>query len=61
MTKTPGIARSEVRRTIRNIDLPITLEIPKDPDDVQVNLNLRLILKINLEKNRAASPGDRLA
>jgi len=30
---------------IKNIDLPITLDLSKDPDDVQVNLNLRLIIK----------------
>lgn len=30
---------------IRNIDLPITLDISKGPGDVQINLNLKLIIK----------------
>ena len=30
---------------IRNIDLPITLEISKGPGDVQINLNLKLTIK----------------
>jgi signal recognition particle receptor subunit beta len=32
------------REKIKNIDLPITLDISKDPDDVQINLNLRLTI-----------------
>jgi len=35
----------KVQGKIREIDLPITLDISKDPDDVQIHLNLRLILK----------------
>ena len=30
---------------IRNIDVPITLDLSKDPGDVQVHLNLRLTIK----------------
>ncbi|MEI6614012.1 MAG: ADP-ribosylation factor-like protein [Chrysiogenales bacterium] len=30
---------------IRNIELPITLNISKDPGDVQINLNLKLTIK----------------
>ena len=30
---------------IRNIDLPITLDLSKDPDDVQINIHLKLTIK----------------
>jgi len=35
----------KAQRKIRNIDLPITLDISKDPGDVQINLNLKLTIK----------------
>jgi hypothetical protein len=35
----------KARGKIRNIDLPITLDISKNPDDVQINLNLKLTIK----------------
>lgn len=35
----------KVQGEIRNIDLPITLDISKGPGDVQINLNLKLTIK----------------
>jgi hypothetical protein len=40
-----GDGLKKTQGKIKNIDLPITLDLSKDPDDIQVNLNLRLIIK----------------
>jgi hypothetical protein len=40
-----GDDSAQSRMKTRNIDVPITLEIPKVPGDVRINLNLLLTIK----------------
>jgi hypothetical protein len=40
-----GVGAPQARARSRKIDVPVTLEIPDGPDDVQITLNLRLTIK----------------
>jgi signal recognition particle receptor subunit beta len=42
-----GTRSMKAQGKIKNIDLPITLDISNDPGDVQITLNLRLTIKKN--------------